>query len=447
MPISSFYGLQTSLRGLLAQQRALDTTGHNIANASTAGYSRQEAVMAAAPALHVPAGALQSGAGAQLGSGVDIQDYRRVRDQFLDLQFRAQAMRLGAESTRAEQLGRAETALAEPSDNGISKQLESFWNAWSDVAKAPSDTAAREALIEQSKTLAAAFATVDAQFATVAAQAAGEYDAIVGRGGEIDSIATELAALNATIKSFVSAGEAPNDLMDRRDVLLDRLSSLGQVSVTPGAVEGTLDVGFGDAVEPLVEGTAVTWPQVLTTPGGRLGALRKVGGPAGEIAAYRATLDGVATALADRVNALHAAGAGGTGGPIFATGPGGAAGSLRVVAAPGDLRASTGTAAGANDLALAIAGLRGSPRIDGDYQAFVARVGTDVAEAARQESNAAVLVRSVDDRRQSVSGVALDEEMTNLVRFQRAYQASARAMSTMDEMLDVLINRTGRVGL
>src|ERR687893_1952409 len=137
MPISSFYGLQTSLRGLLAQQRALDTTGHNIANASTTGFSRQEAVMVAAPGLELPSGATATGAGAHLGSGVDIQDYRRVRDGFLDVQFRAQAMRLGAESTKAEQLGRAETALAEPGENGISKQLESFWNAWSDLANSP----------------------------------------------------------------------------------------------------------------------------------------------------------------------------------------------------------------------------------------------------------------------------------------------------------------------
>src|SRR5918998_4573561 len=116
MPISSFYGLQTSLRGLLAQQRALDTTGHNIANASTKGYSRQEAVMAAAPALAIPQGAVQGGAGAHIGAGVDVQAYRRVRDTFLDLQYRAQATRLGEEKGIAEGLGRAELALAEPSD-------------------------------------------------------------------------------------------------------------------------------------------------------------------------------------------------------------------------------------------------------------------------------------------------------------------------------------------
>ena len=77
----------------------------------------------------------------------------------------------------------------------------------------------------------------------------------------------------------------------------------------------------------------------------------------------------------------------------------------------------------------------------------MSRVGSEVAQANRQEANAQALTDAVNDRRQSVAGVSLDEEMTGLIRFQRAYQASSRAMSTMDEMLDVLINRTGRVGL
>ena len=442
MAISSFYGLQTSLRGLLAQQRALDTTGHNIANASTAGYSRQEAVMAASAPLQIPAGGIQSGAGAHLGSGVDVQDYRRVRDQFLDLQFRAQAMRLGAESTRAEQLGRAETALAEPGDNGISKQLESFWNAWSDVANSPNDTAAREALIEQSKTLASAFATVDAQMSMVASQAAADYDAIVAPGGEIHSIATELAALNGTIKSFVSAGEAPNDLMDRRDVLLDKLATFGQVSTTD-AGSGSLRVMFGDAADPLVDDTATNWPQALTAPGGKLGALKDVSAPGGTIDSYRAQLNGIARTLADAVNGVHAAAGGGN---YFTYTPGSESASLAVVVTAATLRTTATGAAGANETALQIAALRGGSA-DNAYRGFVARVGIEVREAGRQQANAKALHDAVDDRRQSISGVALDEEMTNLVRFQRAYQASSRAMSTLDEMLDVLINRTGRVGL
>ncbi len=111
MPISSFYGLQTSLRGLLAQQRLLDTTGHNIANASTQGYSRQEATLVASPALEIPAGGIAGGSGAHLGSGVDVQAFRRVRDQFIDLQYRGQNTNLGQWTARATALDQAEGAL------------------------------------------------------------------------------------------------------------------------------------------------------------------------------------------------------------------------------------------------------------------------------------------------------------------------------------------------
>ena len=114
---------------------------------------------------------------------------------------------------------------------------------------------------------------------------------------------------------------------------------------------------------------------------------------------------------------------------------------------PNTVITGTGTGAASNDIALQISQLRGNAAIDGAYKAFVAKVGGDLNEAQRMQGNAQILADSVENRRQSVQGVSMDEEMSNLVRFQRAYQASARAMSTMDEMLDVLINRTGRVGL
>ena len=115
MSISSFLGLQTSLRGLLAQQQALDVATHNIANANTVGYTRQEATLGATDALHVDAGATQHGQGAFLGQGVDVTAYRRIRDSFLDLQVRAQSMALGDASTTAEALDRVQSALGEPS--------------------------------------------------------------------------------------------------------------------------------------------------------------------------------------------------------------------------------------------------------------------------------------------------------------------------------------------
>ena len=448
MAISSFYGLQTSLRGLLAQQRALDTTGHNIANASTQGYSRQEAVMAASPAMQVPAGAVQNGAGAHIGSGVDIQAYRRVRDTFLDLQYRAQSTRLGQESGRAEGLDRAELALAEPSDDGINTQLSAFWNAWSNLSKAPEDLAARQALVEQANTLAGAFATVDQQMALVGQQSRAEFDALTAPGGEIETIGREIVALNDTIRKFVTAGDTPNDLMDQRDLLLDRLSALGQTSVTDNG-DGSVSVTFGNTGSAMVDpaGFHAQAPATLSSAGGRLGALQQLSNvPGGDIDSYRLELGQVATSIAAAVNAVYDHAGDGT--TFFTVGSPYGAGSMQVSAGVTAANVRTGPSGekGDNTIALKIAELRGGAP-DGAYKAFVARVGSEVREATRNQANAQALTDAVSDRRESVAGVSLDEEMSNLVRFQRAYQASSRAMSTMDEMLDVLINRTGRVGL
>src|SRR4051794_34016165 len=217
MPISSFYGLQTSLRGLLAQQRLLDTTGHNIANASTKGYSRQEASLVASPALEIPAGGIAGGAGAHLGSGVDVQSYRRVRDQFVDLQYRGQNTNLGAWKSRSAALDQAETALAEPGENGINQQLSDFWDTWSDLANANGDDQgpAKQAVVEQGAALADAFKTVRDQINLVKDQSYSEYAALArpagpgDAGGEVAQIARNIADLNDTIKRFVTAGDMP----------------------------------------------------------------------------------------------------------------------------------------------------------------------------------------------------------------------------------------------
>jgi flagellar hook-associated protein 1 FlgK len=442
MPISSFYGLQTSLRGLLAQQRALDTTGHNIANASTSGYSRQEAVLAAAPALSIPQGAVQGGAGAHIGGGVDVLAYRRIRDTFLDLQYRAQATRLGEESGRAEGLDRAELALAEPSDNGINKQLSEFWSAWADLANAADDPAARTSLLEQADSLANAFGIVDSQLELVGQQAGDEYAALTASGGEIDQIGQEIAALNDTIKRFVTAGDTPNDLMDQRDQLLDKLATYGTTSIVSNA-DGSVDVTFGGASGPMIDATGYHAEPLGASPGGRLGALKELSTvPGGLIDSYRAELGAVAETLANAVNAIHPNFFSISHAPPASYG----AATLAVLADDATLLAGTSPGASANERARAISELSGKGP-DSAYNAFISRVGSEVREATRNEANSQALTDAVQDRRESVAGVSLDEEMGNLVRFQRAYQASSRAMSTMDEMLDVLINRTGRVGL
>lgn len=442
MSVSTFTGLQTALRGLLAQQRSLDVTSHNVANASTAGYSRQEAVLAASPALHIAAGATQTGAGAELGTGVDVLAYKRMRDQFLDLQYRAQAMRLGGLSAQVRGLEQAEVALAEPGENGISAQLGKFWSGWEDLANAPENQATRQALIEAGQGLATSIGTLDKQLATASEQASSEYTSITAAGGEVGQIAEEIAKLNESIRSSLTSGATPNDLYDRRDLLLDQLSGLARVATTDLG-NGTIEVEFGDAAAPLVSETTVNWPQALKEPQGKLGTLLELSSPTGTIASYRSELNAFAQELAESVNTLHQGG----GGPaFFKFTAGSAASTLAVAVTAGEVETSTTGAEGANDIAVAIGALRGG-KADQDYASLVSRIGTDMSGARRAEENAQALVGAVDERRESTSGVSLDEEMTNLVRFQRAYQASSRAMTTFDEALDVLINRTGKVGL
>src|SRR3954447_20762326 len=244
MPISTFFGLETTLRGILAHQQAIDTTGHNVTNANTEGYSRQTATLGATDPFLIAAGVGNGNVMGHLGTGVAVESYDRIRNQFLDLQYRAQAMQVGYQETTAEQLDQVEMGLSEPGDNGLAKQLNKFWSTWSDVATNPSDPAARQALIDQAQNLAAAFKSVDQQLANVKSQATAQYAAITGPGGDVETIATAITQLNGSIKAFVAGGDKPNDLLDRRDLLLDQLSKLGQVSVNDLG-NGSIDVLFG----------------------------------------------------------------------------------------------------------------------------------------------------------------------------------------------------------
>jgi flagellar hook-associated protein 1 FlgK len=434
--ISAFSGLNTALRGLMAQQRALDVTGHNIANADRAGYTRQEAVMSAAPSLLINAGAVAGGAGALLGQGVEIVEYRRIRDQFLDIQVRAQTMSAGQHETMAQALDTAQELLGEPGDTGLNASLSRFWDAWSQLASNPESASARAAVIGHAETLVAGLRTLDAQFGQLQTIAAQDYADRTSATGPIARAAAELAQLDAAITQQISAGRTPNDLLDRRDEILDSLSAQAQVSVTDLG-GGSISVQFGDAAVPLVAGSTVTWPQALTAPGGELGGLLQVASPTGPIGARRTDLDTLAAQLASGVNAVHGA-------PPFFTGA--TAATLAVNATAGTLTPGTGGAAGANDIALAVSALRGGT-VDTGYANLVRDLGDAAASSRRLADTATTLRDGATARRQSVSGVSMDEEMTNMVRFQRAYQASARAMTAMDQNLELLINRTGRVGL
>jgi flagellar hook-associated protein 1 FlgK len=443
MSVSTFNGLNIALRGLLAQQRALDVTSHNIANAETPGYSRQEAVLATPPALNLGYSGQLDGVGAQLGQGVDVLEYRRLRDNFLDVQWRAQNMTLGGQQATADRLGQAEDVLADGTDASLGSMLDKFWSAWQTLANNPEAPSAKTAVTGAAQTLIARFKSLSSDLGQIATQATAEVTDTLGPQGPVQAIATELGKLNQLISSQTKNNVQPNDLLDRRDQLLDQLSSYGQVSVTPDATpgnEGMVTVSFGGATTPLVQAGTATVPTAaqLNNPGGRLGALLQIAAPLtatppGTVAGYQATLDNLAASLVTSVNAVHPT--------AFLSGT-----DVASLALTGNPPAAGTGAAGDNSVATAIARLRGTA-IDQGYAGLVQQIGGDSANASAAAATADQVVSALTERRQSVAGVSMDEEMTNMVRFQRGYQAAARALTTMDDVLDTLINRTGRVGL
>src|SRR5919201_4945294 len=437
MSISSFLGLQTSLRGLMAQQQALDVATHNIANANTVGYTRQEAALGATDALHVQAGATGTGQGAFLGQGVDVTAYRRIRDSFLDLQVRAQSMALGDATTTAEALDRVQSALGEPSDTGIDALLGKVFTAWSDPANHPESAGSKQAVESAARTLADAFNTLATDIGTAATDAQNEFTQITGATGPIQSAASQLAQLNRAIDAALDGGQSPNDLLDKRDQLLDELSQYGQVSVTQLG-NGRIQVMLGN--QSVVNDTTVDWqvppPATFAAGGGSLGALQTLTGTT--LPGYLTALDDVAKTLHDDVNAAYgSAFFGGSTALTLGTG----------IPAASTIVAGSGSAAASNDVALAIAELRNTSTAGSQYGALVRQIGSDANNANNAQAIAQAALDGAEDRRQNVAGVSLDEEMANMLRFQRGYQASARAMSSIDEMLDTLINRAGRVGL
>ena len=450
MPVSTFMGLETTLRGILAQQLALDVTGHNIANANTVGYSRQRASLVATDPYTVP-GVTRPPQAGQLGTGVDVDQYERIRDSFIDLQLRAQTMLNGANQATQDGLQQVEQAFNEPSDSGLNSLLAKYWSAWQDVSNSPENLATRQALAAAASSLAGGFNQVSQQLSTLQTQTATNVTYTIN---DVNSIGTQIAALNDAIAKSTVTGDHPNDLLDQRDLLIDKLSELGNVALANGA-NGAVDVSIGGAA--LVTGaTSATLAEASLTSltSGKLSALVKLRDTT--IPGYQTQLNTVASTLISQTNTAHAAGfdLSGTAGGTFFTGTDAATIGVNsaLVTNPALIAASGNGQPGNAAAALAINTLRGtvvigSATIDQAYSQLVTRIGSDSQEAQRSLDTSSLLASTLQSKRDSVSGVSLDEEMTNMVRFQRGYQASARALSAMDDMLDTLITRTGRVGL
>jgi flagellar hook-associated protein 1 len=456
MTIPSYAGLNTALSGLEAAQAAIDTTGQNIANANTPGYSRQQVVETERNPLTIPSLSSVTGNGAQVGLGVDITNISRIRDQFLDSQYRNQNSQENGDSTTSSLLGQVQSALNEPSGSGLSAALNQFWTAWNGLQNNPTDQGAMSAVIGAGQTVADNLNTLSGGLTTLEGQVTQQYSTLTDpTSGPVASDANQIAALNTQIAQAQAGGLDANTLLDQRDQLIDDLSQYSNVYVTQQS-NGMVNVSFGNAAKAaaggtpdtkqLVNGSSVDLTDNLTdanlsgssgTLGSLLGLYDSSTGK-GQIAGYLTSLDGVANTLVSSVNgAISGADANGATAPPFFAASGTTAATIAVnssvtSANPPYTMAEAG----------AVANLSGKSA-DQAYNALVTQIGSNVQSAQNAQQTSQSLLSAISNQRQSISGVSLDEEMTNLITYQQAYQASARVMDAINQTLNTLINQVG----
>jgi flagellar hook-associated protein 1 FlgK len=453
--VSIFSGIELLRRALGAQQVGMDVAGHNVANVNTPGFSRQEVVHAAVP----PPGATSRFATTLLtGGGVQVAAVRRARDAFLERQLQEARQALAEWRAREDFLAQVEAVFPEPSDSGLAQILSAFWNAWQELSLDPTSNAARVALVQQAQ------AVVDAlhQSRKRLEELRGHLDAVaVGHVQRINQIASEIASLNTQISRLEVRGQPALDLRDRREALLGELRELADViEVESEAGELLVFLQGRELVGPAGRTTEIqitpdptgvhtfTWPDgaTLDVRKGALAAVLRdrdqdVGGLVGR-------LDALAGALIAQVNAKHATGYGldGSTGVAFFTGVDALTIEVNTVIRtdPRKIAASSAPGEPGNGAqALAIAQLRGLSEIDGAYHALVAEIGVRAQEAGRQVANQELLADQLRLRREATSGVSIDEEMANMLRYQHAYDAAARMIRAIDEMIRTVLDIVG----
>jgi flagellar hook-associated protein 1 FlgK len=549
--------LNTAVSGLLAFQRNLATIGHNISNVNTDGYSRQAVEMGTRNPIQSSTGFI--------GTGVDVNTVKRVYDQFVFDQVTVRNSSYNQLDTLQNLASGIDDLLANE-DAGLSPTIQQFFNALQDVANDPTSIPARQVLITEANTLANRFQSIDQRFTDMRDQVNNQLSTVTS---EISGLASSIAELNSTIvqETHAAGGQPPNDLLDKRDLLISQLSELVSVS-TVDATDGSVNVFVGNGqtlvlgsnanslttmrneydqsqLEVGYVGATSTFPISDQMGGGKLGGLlqfrQQLLDPA------QNSMGRIAISLADTINTQHQLGDdinGNPGGLFFNTivtssptvissvnnNP--ASGSVsvaiddtnfiqasdyrldydganfsltrlsdnsvvdsgftaadfpRTVATDGitlslaggfaagdsfliqpvrnggnDINvnltdpaqfaaAASGSALGDNSNALALVALQsqkvmgnGSESYQSAYAKLVADVGVKTSEAkVNAKAQNALLTRAIESQ-QEISGVNLDEEAANLLKFQQAYQAAAQVISVSNDVFQTLLSVTAR---
>jgi flagellar hook-associated protein FlgK len=467
--VSTFSGLNAATTALWAQRRALDVTGQNIANVNTEGYSRQRADLQALGGSTVPAFYSTSPG---IGAGVSAEGVLRIRDAFLEGRGHTEHANSARLTAETDALSQVEGAFREPGDTGIQSLMSEMWSAWGDVDNGPKELATRGAVLESLTTLVGGLHFSQESMGAQWQQTRENLQVVAA---DVNAAVTTVAQLNGAIQRANQSGLPANELSDRRDALIMKLSEQMGATIRPSD-DGMVDVIVGGMT--VVSGTtpsslSVTGTldpdtvgadpvRLVTTAGnytvrpggtaqGQLNSLNTI------IPRYRADLDTIAQNLAASLNGAHTAGydldgnpgtdlLGPTPGPITASNISVLVTDPRRVAASSLPPSASGPVLDSSN-ADAIAQLRlSSTGADARYRGMIVELGVQASVSDRNLGIQQVITTQVDAARESVAGVNIDEEMTNMLSYQHAYSAAGRLVTAIDETLDVLINRTGIVG-
>ena len=480
------YGLSAILniaRGAMnAHQLAMQVISHNISNVNTPGYTRQKAVLETPNPWDL--GRLKIGAGVQVDSVV--QSF----DRFTTRAIHQNTSSLKEYESKALVLASVESLWNETGESSLSQILDEFWNAWQDLASNPGGTAERTALLEKASILTSKFNSLSQDLKLTEQNLTAE---LQGGVGEVNRLTGQIAKLNEQVVAAEASRMSANDLRDQRNQLLEELSGWVGItyleqdngSVTVLTREGLLLVNGKESWDLSTEGDSIYYNGIENDESDRL-----TGGKLGgwldlrdeTLPQYRANLDEMAGTLIQQVNSLHLTGytlSGGTGMYFFENfqtapdvpNPGDYTGAAAYISLSSDVLGSPDNIAaggvsgapGDNGNALSIAALQtdGSLSIrkwiiadrgetatsnlrtgtlQDYYQGLISELGILTEETNQSHDFTQSLLENLSEVRDSVSGVNLDEELTEMIKVQHAYEAAAKVISTTDEMMQALLN-------
>ena len=430
----------------------MDATANNVANVNTPGYSRVRPVLTESdPVVLAPL---------TFGTGVSLSKLESLRDPILQL-------RIGQETQSQGELDAFVTAMQQvevnfqSSSGDLGTQLTQFFNSLNQLSTDPVDLSLRQAVLTAAQNLATGFRNTSSNL--IRQRSSLDLN-VVQDVQQVNTLTGQIAQLNGQIINLENLQQDASAFIDQRDVLIQQLSSLIDVASIKSSNGLTLTTSNGTALvageENFILSTQTDAAGVQHVFSNQTDITAKLssGALAGTIAVrdnkipgLLSQLDSLASAFATAVNNVHRSGFdlnGNAGGDLFAAPPAGgqgAAAALTVaITDPQLVAASSDGSPGSNGNVLQLAALHYQPLVSGQaanefYGNMIFAVGSDVANGSSDLNASQLILQKLQDQRGSISGVSLDEEAVNMILFQRAYDASARIVQTVSEMLDTVI--------